>query len=96
MLSINSEWEVSPFITENIPNNTYIYFGDNQNGIPNSIQSSNIKPILGLFFSSSTEELRYRKIMSPGIETYNFNPLIVYIKKYVWEPIAYKHGRVKN
>jgi hypothetical protein len=76
MLSINSEWEVSPFITENVPNNSYIYFGDNQNGSIGSISSNLIKPILGLFFSSSTEELRYRKIMSPGIETYNFNPLI--------------------
>jgi hypothetical protein len=76
MLSINSEWEVSPFITENVPNNSYIYFGDNQNGSIGSISSDLIKPILGLFFSSSTEELRYRKIMSPGIETYNFNPLI--------------------
>ena len=76
MLSINSEWEVSPFITENVPNNSYIYFGDNQNGSVGSIPNVFIKPILGLFFSSSTEELRYRKIMAPGIETYNFNPLI--------------------
>jgi hypothetical protein len=76
MLSINSEWEVSPFITENVPNNSYIYFGDNQNGSTGSIPNDKIKPILGLFFSSSTEELRYRKIMSSGIETYNFNPLI--------------------
>jgi hypothetical protein len=30
---------------------------------------------MGLFYSSQTEELRYRKIMSSGIETYNFNPL---------------------
>ena len=76
MLSINSEWEVSPFITENVPNNSYIYFGDNQNGSIGSIPNDLIKPILGLFFSSSTEELRYRKIMSSGIETYTFNPLI--------------------
>jgi hypothetical protein len=31
---------------------------------------------MGLFFSSNTNEERYRKIMSPGIETYSFNPLI--------------------
>jgi hypothetical protein len=76
MLSINSEWKVSPFITENIPNNTYIYFGDNQNGTTGQINSDDIKPIMGLFFSSNTNEERYRKIMSPGIETYSFNPLI--------------------
>jgi hypothetical protein len=76
MLSINSEWKVLPFITENIPSNQYIYFGDNQNGIPNSIQPDDIKPIMGLFFTASTPDIRYRKIMSPGIETYNFSPLL--------------------
>jgi hypothetical protein len=76
MLSINSEWKVLPFITENIPNQTYIYFGDNQNGIPNALPSDKIKPIMGLFFTANTPEIRYRKIMSPGIETYSFNPLI--------------------
>lgn len=70
MLSINSEWKVAPFITENVPGNNYIYFGlqggnNNQN-----------KPVFGVFFSSDTQELRYRKIMSPGIETYSFTPLI--------------------
>jgi len=76
MLSINSEWKVLPFITENIPSSQYIYFGDNQNGIPNSIQPDDIKPIMGLFFTASTPDIRYRKIMSPGIETYNFSPLL--------------------
>jgi hypothetical protein len=76
MLSINSEWQVSPFITENIPNNTFIYFGDNTNGGFGNISPGDIKPVMGLFFSSDTSEERYRKIMSPGIETYSFNPLI--------------------
>ena len=76
MLSINSEWKVLPFISENVPSANYIYFGDNQNGIPNSIQPKKIKPIMGLFFNESEPEIRYRKIMSPGIETYSFNPLI--------------------
>jgi hypothetical protein len=76
MLSINSEWKVSPFITENVPAPDYIYFGDNQNGFANSIQPKEIKPIMGLFFQADESELRYRKIMSPGIETYNFSPLI--------------------
>lgn len=77
MLSINSEWKVSPFITENIPSNNYIYFGDNRNNdLPNSILPERIVPVFGLFFSSETLEENYRKIMSPGVETYNFNPLI--------------------
>lgn len=75
MLSINSEWKVLPFITENVPSSSYIYFGDNRNGAGN-LPSDEIKPIMGLFFTANTSELRYRKIMSPGIETYSFNPLL--------------------
>lgn len=70
MLSINSEWKVLPFVTENIPSNDYIYFGSN-----NASGDQN-RPVMGLFFSSSTEDQRYRKIMAPGIETYSFNPLL--------------------
>lgn len=79
MLSINSEWKVDAFISENLnpaTANQYIYFGDNTNNNPGSLPPDQIKPILGLFFSSDTPELRYRKIMSPGIETYQFSPLI--------------------
>ena len=71
MLSINSEWEVLPFITENVPSNQYVYFGDN--GAANSID---IKPVMGLFFQTPDNDLRYRKIASPGIETFSFTPLI--------------------
>ena len=80
MLSINSEWEVSPFITENLPQpnpNQYIYFGDNTNNASlGALSPIDVKPVFGLFFSSSTSESRYRKIMSPGIETYSTTPLI--------------------
>jgi len=76
LLSINSEWKVLPFITENVPSNNYIYFGDNLNGLSSGVPAEEIKPVLGLFFTANTPEIRYRKIMSPGIETYNFNPLI--------------------
>ena len=31
---------------------------------------------MGLFFTATTPDIRYRKIMSPGIETYNFSPLL--------------------
>lgn len=74
MLSINSEWKVLPFITENIPSSDYIYFGDNTNGVSGSV--SEIKPIMGLFFSPDESEVKDRKRMSPGIETYSFNPLL--------------------
>lgn len=70
MLSINSEWKVLPFITENLPNNQYIFFGDN------GASGNQIKPVMGLFFQTPLQNLKYRKIESPGIETYNFTPLI--------------------
>ena len=75
MLSINSEWKISPFITENIPGPQYIYFGDNNNGTT-TYSGDEIRPIMGLFFEPVEEDIRYRKIMSPGIETFNFSPLI--------------------
>lgn len=71
MLSINSEWKVLPFVTENVPSNDYIFFGDNGASNPEEI-----KPVMGLFFQTPEENMRYRKIESPGIETYSFNPLI--------------------
>ena len=74
MLSINSEWEVLPFISENLPQpnpNDYIYFGDNGASNPKEI-----KPVMGLFFQTPENNLRYRKIESPGTETYSFTPLI--------------------
>lgn len=76
MLSINSEWKISPFISENVVGPQYIYFGDNANNAPNSISNDDLRPIMGLFFEVSQEDIRYRKIMSPGIETYSFTPLI--------------------
>lgn len=71
MLSINSEWKVLPFVTENVPSNEYIFFGDN-----GATNPEDIKPVMGLFFQTPEESVRYRKIESPGIETYSFNPLI--------------------
>ena len=79
MLSINSEWKVSPFITENLPAtnpNDYIFFGDNYWPANPPSGAEDIKPVMGLFFQTTEEGLRYRKIESPGIETYSYTPLI--------------------
>jgi len=81
MLSINSEWKVSPFLTDVLTGsnqNQLIYFGDNSNGLPNygGLAPREIRPIMGLFFQPNNDDIRYRKIESPGIETYSFNPLI--------------------
>jgi len=70
MLSINSEWKVLPFITENVPSNNYIFFGDN------GATGDQLKPVMGLFFQTPTPNLNYRKIQSPGIQTYSTSPLI--------------------
>jgi hypothetical protein len=75
MLSINSEWKVLPFIAENVPSNDYIFFGDNY--YPASYPSgADIKPVFGVFFQTPEQNLNYRKIESPGIETYSTSPLI--------------------
>jgi hypothetical protein len=75
MLSINSEWKVLPFISENVPSNNYIFFGDNY--YPASYPSNaDIKPVFGVFFQTPLQNLNYRKIESPGIQTYSNSPLI--------------------
>ena len=75
MLSVNSEWKVLPFISENVPSNNYIFFGDNY--YPASYPSNaDIKPVFGVFFQTPLQNLNYRKIESPGIETYSNSPLI--------------------
>ena len=77
MLSINSEWKVTPFITENLqlfPNpQDFIFFGDNYYPGTPPPGADDVRPVMGLFFTADT---RNRKIESPGIETYSFNPLI--------------------
>ena len=71
MLSINSEWKITPFITENLDSNSQVFIGKS---IPSN---SNSKPVFGVFFNLSDDSLRYRKIMSPGIETYQTTPVLI-------------------
>ena len=67
-LSINSEWKMNPFIFENYPNPDSIYFGnDNQ---------SPARPVFGILFETPTEEYKYRRRFTPGVETYSQSPLI--------------------
>ena len=63
-LSINSEWKVTPYIGENYPNN-FTYIGEDA--------TSDGRPVFGIFFSSSTEEYRYRRNVTPGIDTISSN-----------------------
>jgi hypothetical protein len=67
-LSINSEWKINPFIFENYPNPNSIYFGnDNQ---------SPARPVFGILFETPTDEYKYRRRFTPGVETYSQSPLI--------------------
>jgi len=61
-LSINSEWAITPFVEENYPNNQ-IFIGDEGIG--------DLRSVFGIFYESSEEEYRYRRRLTPGIETYS-------------------------
>jgi hypothetical protein len=71
MLSINSEWKITPFITDNVDSSNQVFIGKSTPSNPSS------KPIFGVFFNLSDDSLRYRKIMSPGIETYLTLPVLI-------------------
>jgi len=70
MLSINSEWKILPFVSDIINSNDQIFIGK-------ETASSSSKPVFGVFFNLSDDSLRYRKIMSPGIETYQTTPVLI-------------------
>jgi hypothetical protein len=61
-LSINSEWKVAPYLEENYPNN-FLYIGNDA--------TPDQRPVFGIFYSSSTEDYRYRRQLSPGIEIFS-------------------------
>ena len=67
MLSINSEWKITPFKTENYPNATSIYFGTS-----NTPQAA----FMGLFFESQNPDYINRRQLSPGVSIYNLQPLV--------------------
>ena len=70
MLSINSEWKILPFVSDIVNSNDQIFIGK-------ETSSPSSKPVFGVFFNQSEDSLRYRKVMSPGIETYQFTPVLV-------------------
>jgi hypothetical protein len=67
-LSINSEFKIIPFATDTYPNN-FIYVGEDNN-------TPSGRGLFGVFYSSSTEDVKYRRRYSPGSETFNQSPLI--------------------
>jgi hypothetical protein len=69
-LSINCEFKTIPFATDTYPNN-FIYVGEDNN-------SPSGRGLFGIFYSSSTQDVTFRRRLSPGSETFSQSPLIQY------------------
>jgi hypothetical protein len=70
--SINSEYQVNPFIGGNYPDE-YIFIGG---------AGSNNEPVFGIFYNTSEEEYKNRRALSPGFNIYSFQtnpPLQTYV-----------------
>ena len=70
MLSINSEWRISPFLSENYPNPDSIFFGNDS--------QTQQRPVFGVFFETDNIDYTYRRKLSPGINYYNLTPTLYY------------------
>jgi hypothetical protein len=69
--SINSEYQVNPFIGGNYPDE-YIFVSEN----------TNEEPVFGIFYNTSENEYRNRRALSPGFNIYSFQtnpPLQTYV-----------------
>jgi hypothetical protein len=77
MLSVNSEWRISPFLAENYPASNSIYFGNDNQAPP-----TGPRPVFGVFFESEQIDYSYRRNLTPGFETLNFSPLLQYYYGY--------------
>jgi hypothetical protein len=60
--SINSEYQVTPFIGGNYDDNYVFIGGDNSN-----------EPVFGIFYVSDENEYKNRRALSPGINIYSFS-----------------------
>jgi len=63
--SINSEYEINPFISGNYPDGQ-IYLGEDTPG----------KPVFGIFYDLNEEQYKNRRGLSPGVTIYNISPLL--------------------
>jgi len=73
MLSINSEWKITPFLNENYPNSASIYFGTS---------TSPSASVFGLFYETKNPDYINRRQLSPGANIYNLQPLIQTLNGY--------------
>lgn len=79
MLSINSEVGVVPFSPEYYP-----FSSNNPNNAVVVLAQGNANSTMGIFFSSSTEDLQIKDFISPGIIDFRFNPNVT--------AVTYKYG----
>jgi len=64
-MSINSEYQINPFVGSNYPDQ-FIWVG---------VDSAN-KPVFGVFYNTSEDQYKNRRALSPGYKIYNFSPLL--------------------
>lgn len=69
MLSINNEVGVIPFTPEYYP-----FYSNNPNNAVVVIPQSTNTSTMGIFFSSTTEDLQVKDFLSPGVINFRFNP----------------------
>jgi hypothetical protein len=63
--SINSEYEVNPFISGNYPDD-FLFLGEDTPG----------KPVFGIFYNTNQQQYQNRKALSPGLSIFSTTPLI--------------------
>jgi len=79
MLSINNEVGVIPFSPEYYPFNSA-----NPNNAVIVLPQGNNNSTIGIFFSSSTEDLQVKDFISPGVIDFRFNPNVT--------AVTYRYG----
>jgi hypothetical protein len=79
-MSINSEYGVVPFSPE-------FYDSNGSNNSPVSVYGGQKNPTIGIFFSSTTQNLQDKDFISPGV--IDFRPSI---EPYTYSAITYQYG----
>lgn len=79
MLSINNEIGIVPFTPEYYP-----FYSNNPNNAVIVLPQSENTSTMGIFFSSTTEDLQIKDFISPGVIDFRFNPNVT--------AVTYKYG----
>ena len=79
MLSINNEVGVVPFSPEYYP-----FYSTNPNNAVVVLAQANANSTIGIFFSSTTEDLQIKDFLTPGLIDFRFDPTVT--------AVTYKYG----